>query len=67
MIIQLEQKIKDNDKKAIVEKVNGLKYKTTEVTTRRKLLIGIGKTDFDIREVGFMPGNIRYPYRFWRL
>ena len=57
MIIQLEQKIKDNDKKAIVEKVNGLKYKTTEVTTQKgSYLIGIGKTDFDIREIGFMPG-----------
>lgn len=57
MIIQLEKDITQKQKEEIIKKVNGLKYSTTEVKTQAgDYLIGIGKTDFDIREIGFMPG-----------
>lgn len=57
MIIQLEKEISQDKKDAIVEKVKHLKYKTTEVTTQKgNYLIGIGKTEIDIRQVGQMPG-----------
>lgn len=57
MIIQLDKAIKDADKERIVTRVNQLKYKTTEVKTQKgSYLIGIGKKDFDIRDIGFMDG-----------
>ncbi|MBL3658681.1 3-deoxy-7-phosphoheptulonate synthase [Fulvivirga sediminis] len=57
MIIQLEKDLSSDKKKGIIEKVNSLKYKTTEVKTQKgDYIIGIGKSDFDIREVGQMPG-----------
>lgn len=57
MIIQLDKTIKDADKERIVSRVNQLKYKTTEVKTQKgNYLIGIGKKDFDIRDIGFMDG-----------
>jgi len=57
MIIQLKKDVLDRDKDAIVTKVNQLKYKTTEVVTQKgRYLIGIGKSEFDIREVGHMQG-----------
>lgn len=57
MIIQLENKITSDHKQAIVQKVKELKYKSTEVKTQfGEYLIGIGKSEFDIRSIGFMPG-----------
>lgn len=45
------------DKESIVQRVQALEYKTTEVTTQSGLyLVGIGKKDFDIRTLGHMPG-----------
>ncbi|MGK7396889.1 MAG: bifunctional 3-deoxy-7-phosphoheptulonate synthase/chorismate mutase [Candidatus Cyclobacteriaceae bacterium M3_2C_046] len=59
MIIELEKEIKPQDKSAIIDKVLSLKYKTTEVITQKgSYLISIGKNEFDIREVGFMPGIV---------
>ncbi len=57
MIIQLEKGINKKQKDEIVQKVESFKYSITEVKTQvGDYLIGIGKSDFDIREVGFMPG-----------
>ncbi len=57
MIIQLEKNIKERDKQGIIQKLEKIKYKTTEVITQKgDYLIGIGKKDFDLREIGFMPG-----------
>jgi 3-deoxy-7-phosphoheptulonate synthase len=57
MIIQLTPSISTTDKDAIVTKVKTLEYKTTEVKTQKGLyLVGIGKKDFDIRQLGHLPG-----------
>ena len=57
MIIQLQKEITLEEKKAIIEKLKKLKFKSNEVTTQKGgYLIGIGKGEFDIRDVGFMPG-----------
>lgn len=57
MIIQLEQGIDNEKKEAIVKKALSIKYKTTEVKTQKgNYLVGIGKSEFDIRELGNMPG-----------
>jgi 3-deoxy-7-phosphoheptulonate synthase len=57
MIIQLEKNIPSADKDAIVGKVRGLDYKTTEVTTQKSTyIVGIGKKEFDIRLLGHMKG-----------
>ncbi len=57
MIIHLEQNISQEDKEALVNKARELKYKTTEVKTQNGLyLVGIGKSEFDIRLLGSMPG-----------
>ncbi|MEJ2005605.1 MAG: bifunctional 3-deoxy-7-phosphoheptulonate synthase/chorismate mutase [Cyclobacteriaceae bacterium] len=57
MIIQLEKEIDPKLKKSIIQKVNELKYKTTEVTTQKgNYIIGIGKKDFDIRKIGHLEG-----------
>jgi 3-deoxy-7-phosphoheptulonate synthase len=57
MIIQLEKDILSKDKDAIVSKAKELKYKTTEVKTQKGLyLVGIGKSEFDIRLLGSMSG-----------
>lgn len=57
MIIQLQKNIDESLKGQIVEKVNNLKYATTEVRTQKgEYIIGIGKKDFDIRQLGNMPG-----------
>lgn len=57
MIIQLREQISEAEKTAIIDKVKSLKYKVTPVTTQRgNYLIGIGKTDFDIRGLGNMSG-----------
>lgn len=57
MIIQLQPGIAISDKEAIVAKVKSLEYKTTEVKTQNaNYLVGIGKKEFDIRQIGFMNG-----------
>ncbi len=57
MIIQLENTVQESHKGAIIDKVNELKYKTTEVKTQKgDYIIGIGKSDFDIRDLGQMEG-----------
>jgi 3-deoxy-7-phosphoheptulonate synthase len=57
MIIQLREAIREQDKAAITDKLKSLKYKVTEVKTQCcDYLIGTGKADLDIRQVGHMPG-----------
>ncbi|MEM9299629.1 MAG: 3-deoxy-7-phosphoheptulonate synthase [Bacteroidota bacterium] len=57
MIIQLEKEISAKTKEEIVRKVSDLKYKITDVKTQKgDYLVGIGKQEFDIRDVGHMPG-----------
>ncbi len=57
MIIQLSKHISSGEKTEIMEKVKTLQYKITEVVTQRgSYLIGIGKKDFDIRQLGHLPG-----------
>lgn len=57
MIIQLLKSISESEKQSIATKVSSLGYKTIEVKTQRGFyLIGIGKKDFDIRQVGNMKG-----------
>ncbi|UII30333.1 bifunctional 3-deoxy-7-phosphoheptulonate synthase/chorismate mutase [Fulvivirga ulvae] len=57
MIIQLQTGLPQDKKQKIIAKVNDLKYKTTEVNTQKgDYIIGIGKSEFDIREIGQIPG-----------
>lgn len=57
MIIQLEKDISSEQKEHIKDKVKSLKYNTTEVKTQKgDYLVGIGKSEFDIREIGFLKG-----------
>lgn len=57
MIIQLQQNLSEGQKGQIIDKINALKYKTTEVTTQQgAYIIGVGKADFDIRELGQLNG-----------
>jgi 3-deoxy-7-phosphoheptulonate synthase len=57
MIIQLQPSIPASEKEDIVRKVKSLDYKTTEVRTQKATyLVGIGKKEFDIRQLGQMHG-----------
>lgn len=57
MIIQLKDAIGEKDKTTIMEAMQALEYKTTEVRTQHSTyLIGIGRKDFDIRLLGQMRG-----------
>lgn len=57
MLIQLKDNITSADKSQIIDKIAGLKYKTTEVNTQKgNYLVAIGKKDFDIRDIGHMEG-----------
>lgn len=57
MIIQLTTNIEAQARQAILDKVKTLDYKTTEVITQKgKYLVCIGKKEFDIRQLGNMPG-----------
>ena len=57
MIIQLSRAIKSSEKEAIIKMVNSLKYEANEVKTQKgTYLIGIGSSEFDIRQIGNMPG-----------
>jgi 3-deoxy-7-phosphoheptulonate synthase len=57
MIIQLQSGITVSEKEAIVARIKSLEYKTTEVKTHQGIyLVGIGKKEFDLRQLGFMKG-----------
>jgi len=57
MIIQLKKDITPDQKERIINKLKSIKYKANEVNTQKgSYLIGIGQSEFDIREIGFMPG-----------
>ena len=57
MILQLEPHLAEDQRQAIAEKLSAIQYQTTPVKTQfGDYLIGIGKRDFDIRQLGFLPG-----------
>ncbi len=57
MIIQLEKSVSEDQRENISVAVKALGYKTTPVKTQvGEYLIGIGKKEFDIRQVGSLPG-----------
>jgi len=57
MIIQLKPSLASADKDAIINKVKSFDYKTTEVKTQKgNYIVGIGKKDFDIRQLGHLKG-----------
>jgi 3-deoxy-7-phosphoheptulonate synthase len=57
MIIQLRRDISAGDKDAILQKVRSFDYKTNPVSTQKaSYIVCIGKRDFDIRQLGNMPG-----------
>ncbi|OUJ72634.1 bifunctional 3-deoxy-7-phosphoheptulonate synthase/chorismate mutase [Hymenobacter crusticola] len=57
MLIQLEQSISEAAKADIIAYIKNIKYKVTEVTTQRAhYLVGIGKSEFDLRPLGQLPG-----------
>lgn len=57
MIIQLEKKIVEADKQAIITKLRSIEYKANEVNTQKgTYLVAIGKKEFDIRTLGSMSG-----------
>ncbi len=57
MIIQLEKNLSVTDKQAILSKIADLKYKTREVKTQLgEYIIGLGKADIDVRDVGHIKG-----------
>lgn len=57
MIIQLKNNIDAGQRTAIIKKLNSFKYEANEVKTQKgTYLIGIGSNDFDIRQIGNMPG-----------
>ena len=59
MIIQLQKDINQAKKSKIVSAIEKIKYKVTEVNTRENTyLVAVGKADFDIRDIGHMPGIV---------
>lgn len=57
MIIQLQPNITVGDKESIVSKIKSLDYKANEVKTQiGSYLVAIGKKEFDLRQLGHMPG-----------
>jgi 3-deoxy-7-phosphoheptulonate synthase len=57
MIIQLAAAITGTEKEAILQKVRSLDYKTNIVATQKgSYIVCIGKKEFDIRQLGNMPG-----------
>ncbi|RED97463.1 3-deoxy-7-phosphoheptulonate synthase [Marinoscillum furvescens] len=57
MIIQLESSITDEQRDALKAQVSALKYKTNDVKTQKgEYIIGIGKKQFDVRNIGHLPG-----------
>jgi 3-deoxy-7-phosphoheptulonate synthase len=59
MIIQLKPAISPQEKEAIISKIKSLDYKTTPVSTQKgSYLVGIGKKEFDIRQLGQLNGIV---------
>jgi 3-deoxy-7-phosphoheptulonate synthase len=57
MIIQLQPSVTPAQKESIISKINSLDYKANEVTTQLgSYLVAIGKKEFDIRQLGNLPG-----------
>ncbi len=57
MIIQLQPEVSSQELQDLQDFMNKISYKTKQVTTQKgSYLVGIGKREFDIRTVGFMPG-----------
>lgn len=57
MIIQLKKDIGGEDKAALLKALSGLGYKANEVKTQRgEYIVGIGKKELDIRQIGNMKG-----------
>ncbi|BDD04874.1 3-deoxy-7-phosphoheptulonate synthase [Aureibacter tunicatorum] len=57
MIVQLVENISASQKQSVLNKIESVGYKTTEVKTQKgDYLVCIGKSDFDIREIGNMDG-----------
>ncbi len=77
MIVQLKPDITEQEKMTLLEAIQSLKYKATEVHTQfRQYLVCVGKTEFDIRRLGTMPGvadihRVSDPYKLvsrkWRV
>jgi 3-deoxy-7-phosphoheptulonate synthase len=57
MIIQLKPSITPVEKENILQKIKSLNYMTTQVTTQKgTYIVGIGKKEFDVRQLGHMNG-----------
>ncbi len=57
MIIQLDPHITSAQRRALEEQLRAIQYKVTPVHTQlADYLVGIGKTEFDIRAIGNLPG-----------
>ena len=57
MIIQLEEKIGEGQKKNILSALDAIGYKATEVRTQKGFyFVCIGKKEFDLRLIGSLPG-----------
>ena len=57
MIVKLSKNITPEQKTKIIGSIKSIGYKTTEVQTQfEHYLIGVGKSDFDIRIIGNMEG-----------
>ncbi|MBV6644652.1 MAG: 3-deoxy-7-phosphoheptulonate synthase, partial [Cyclobacteriaceae bacterium] len=57
MIIQFDKEITGESKSKVISTIHELKYKTREVHTQKgDYLIGIGKAEFDVRQIGHLDG-----------
>ena len=57
MIIQLKEEISEKERNSLIGEIENIGYKITEVKTQLgNYLIGIGKSEFDIRRIGNHPG-----------
>lgn len=57
MIIQLEPTLTPENRNSILEQLSTLDYKATTVSTQKgEYLVGIGKKELDIREIGHLSG-----------
>jgi 3-deoxy-7-phosphoheptulonate synthase len=57
MIIQLKPSVTPAEKEDIIGKIKSIDYKTSEVNTQKgSYLVGIGKKEFDIRQLGHLKG-----------
>ena len=57
MIIQLENKISQQEKENILARIKEIGYKANEVTTQYgNYIVAIGKNNFDIRSIGHLAG-----------